>query len=84
MPLPETSKLYLKNHLFSDSSLVHLEVTSPKIVLFRFPNGEVRSFVATQGGFCLNLLKIIYGIVLSPLLNPREIRLLLSCRKIFP
>ena len=53
MPLPETSKLYLKNHLFSDSSLVLLEVRSPKVVLFRFPNGEVRSFVATQGGFLL-------------------------------
>ena len=53
MPVPQNSRQYLKDHLFSCTTLDLLEVKNPRILLFRFPNGNVRSFVTTQSGFLL-------------------------------
>ncbi|QNI83939.1 hypothetical protein SynPROS71_00102 [Synechococcus sp. PROS-7-1] len=53
MPLAENSKSYLKNHLFANTKLELLEIHNPRILVYRFPSGEVRSFVTTQSGFLL-------------------------------
>lgn len=53
MPLPPVSKFFLRQHLFSDASIKLLEIIHPSILVYKFPNGEVRSFVTSQSGFLL-------------------------------
>lgn len=53
LPIATNSKQYLRNHLLSDTNLQLFVITNPGILLFKFPNGNVRSFLTTQSGFLL-------------------------------
>lgn len=52
-PLPKEAKQDLSDHLFNSQILVLARIRNPQILVYRFSNGEIRSFVCTQGGFLI-------------------------------
>jgi capsular polysaccharide biosynthesis protein len=51
LPINRAAKMYLKNHLFSSLRMEIIRINSPKILIYRFNNGEIRAFIITQHGF---------------------------------